>query len=86
LNTHLAHDDVSYILQGFPSSEYIVDDPAYPINVEVFKGLKIVNQQSVTINLKMQGCRLSSGIIQSTSPYIGDAGVIYTFEAQVNVS
>jgi hypothetical protein len=34
----------------------------------------------------MQGCRLSSGIIQSTSPYIGDAGVIYTFEAQVNVS
>jgi hypothetical protein len=34
----------------------------------------------------MQGCKLSSGIIQSTSPYIGDAGVIYTFEAQVNVS
>ncbi len=33
LNLHLANTAVSYILQGFPSSEYIVDDPAYPITV-----------------------------------------------------
>jgi hypothetical protein len=77
---------VSYIFTGFPSSEYIVDDPAYPIKLEVYNLLKIANQQQVTINLKMQGCKLNSGIISSTSPYIGDAGVIYTFEAQVNVS
>lgn len=34
----------------------------------------------------MQGCKLDSGIIASTSPYGGDTGVSYTFEAQVNVS
>ena len=34
----------------------------------------------------MQGCKLNSGIIASTSPYGGDTGVSYTFEAQVNVS
>ncbi len=34
----------------------------------------------------MTGCKLNSGIIAATSPYGGDTGVSYTFEAQVNVS
>lgn len=34
----------------------------------------------------MQGCRLNTGIIAVTSPYGGDTGVAYTFEAQVNSS
>jgi hypothetical protein len=39
----------------------------------------MVHQQQVTINLKMQGCKLNSGIIAASSPYIGDNGVAYTF-------
>lgn len=46
----------------------------------------MVHKQVFSINLKMQGCKLNSGIIASTSPYGGDTGVSYTFEAQVNVS
>lgn len=37
------------------------------------------NLATKTINLKMQGCKLNIGIISSTSPYIGDTGVAYTF-------
>lgn len=84
--THTLGTTITYTLTGFPSTEYIVEDPAYPITVEAYSGLKMVHKQVVTINLKMQGCKLNSGIIASTSPYGGDTGVSYTFEAQVNVS
>lgn len=43
--THTANTLVSYILTGFPSTEYIVDDPAYPIILEVYNSLKMVHRQ-----------------------------------------
>ena len=83
---HTAGTTLTYIFTGFPSTYYVIIDPLYAITVEGFSSLKVVNHQIAVTALSMKGCKINSGIIGSTSPYSGDTGVSYTFEAQVNSS
>lgn len=77
--SHPASVSRVYELTGFPSTEYAMYEPNFAITLEGYAGLKLVNRQTFTLLLNMQGCLLNSGIIAATSPYGGDTGVSYTF-------
>jgi hypothetical protein len=78
--THRAGIVESYLITGFPSSQYAFDFAIWPITVEAYSNDRQVHNASINMNFHSYPCELNFKLITISSPYSYDQNVDYAFE------